>query len=148
MKLSDLTSAVKDTMGRLAQAGLLSLHIGGKPVPASRPKVSRWGTYYSPTYKRWMAESQEYIRYLDEAPTDKPLAVFIEVVCPAPKQSKFNTPMGDVDNFMKGPLDLLTKSGKTWGDDRQIVFVACSKRWAKDENDEIGFHIRWCEVKP
>ncbi len=50
-----------------------------------------------------------------------------------------------MDNFSKGPLDLLTKTESVWNDDRQIVFLATAKRFA-EEGEEPGFKIWWCEI--
>jgi Holliday junction resolvase RusA-like endonuclease len=132
-------------MGRLASAGLSYLHIGGKPVPAGRPRVSRWGTYYPKTYSRWLKESWKYAQTVKDVPTDRPVALLIEVVAEPLKASKFDTPMGDADNFAKGPMDLLTKTKAVWNDDRQVVFLTIVKRFA-EPGDKIGFHIWWCEI--
>ncbi len=126
-------------------AGLSSLWIGGKPVPAGRPRVTRWGTYYPPSYTKWIKESGHFISDLEAVPMDKPVALLVEVLAVRPKTTKFDTPQGDVDNFAKGPMDLLTKSHKAWLDDRQVVFLTVTKRWV-DAGEEPGFQLWWCEV--
>lgn len=146
MGITDLIAGVKSQMERLAQAGLLYLWIGGKPVPAGRPKVGRWGTYYPAPYTRWIKASKDYVDSLSGVPTDKPIAVLIDIICPPLKTSKNPAPMGDVDNFAKGPLDLLTKSQKAWLDDRQVMFLATAKRFAVGD-EEPGFSIWWCQLE-
>src|SRR5690606_13238815 len=106
MRISNLVEVVKDNMKRLATAGLFSLFIGGKPVPAGRPRVARWGVYYPKTYTKWMTDSWKYVSDLDSVPTGKNIALLVECVCPPLKTSKATAPMGDVDNFANGPMDL------------------------------------------
>lgn len=146
MGITDLIDGVKQQMEGLAKAGLFNLWIGGKPVPAGRPRVSKWGVYYAPAYTRWVKESWQYVSDLDTVPTDRPIAVLIEIICPAPKTTKSCAPMGDVDNFSKGPLDLLTKTERVWLDDRQVTFLATAKRWASG-TEEVGFKLWWCELE-
>ena len=141
-----LVAAVKEIMEGLAKAGLSYLHIGGKPVPAARPRVSKWGTYYPKTYSNWLKASWQYVQSLDHLPTGTPFALLIEVVAEPLKASKFTTPMGDVYNFSKGPLDLITKSKTVWNDDRQVVFMAVAKRFA-EKGDTLGFHIWWTPIE-
>lgn len=144
--ITNLLNGVRKELGRLAAAGLLSAWIGGKPVPAGRPRVAKWGVYYPAPYTRWMKESWQYVEKIDSLPTDRPIAVLIEIITPRPKTTVSCAPMGDLDNFAKGPLDLITKLGRVWKDDRQIVFLATAKRWA-NEGEEVGFKIQWCELK-
>lgn len=72
------------------------------PVPASRPRVGKFGTYYAKSYADWMKEA----------------AGFVKAAL-------------DVDNYAKGPLDVITKSGKVWGDDKQVVSLRVSKRYTE-----------------
>lgn len=143
--ISKLVTNVQKMMKGLAVAGLFSVWIGGKPVPAGRPRVSKWGTYYPKSYTRWMKESWQYVDAIEALPTDQPIAVLIETICPVPQKTEKTAPMGDVDNYSKGPLDLLTKTEKVWEDDRQIVFLAIAKRWA-DPGEEPGFKVWWCQI--
>ncbi len=102
------------------------------PVPASRPRVTRWGVYYTKTYETW--------RKLAEAATPPgslfldasiPLLVVVSSVVQKPKTGKLSRPKGDVDNYAKAPLDTITKSGGYWHDDDQLVHLLSSKRYAQ-----------------
>ena len=82
---------------------LASLTFPFDPVPASRPKVSRWGVYYGKTYKTWKEAAEKHLPAgdLDLSPTD-PVLVVIIAVCKRAKTSKAAFPKGDVDNLAKG----------------------------------------------
>ena len=98
---------------------LASLTFPFDPVPASRPKVSRWGVYYGKTYKTWKEAAEKHLPAgdLDLSPTD-PVLVVIIAVCKRAKTSKAAFPKGDVDNLAKGPMDVVTKATGYWADDK------------------------------
>jgi Holliday junction resolvase RusA-like endonuclease len=101
------------------------------PVAASRPRVTKWGTYFTGTYKDFRSEAKHVV--LDVVknwkPTDKQLKVWIEIAPTKPKTSKLMYPRPDVDNYIKSVFDLC--NGIIWDDDVQIVYVEASKAWAK-----------------
>lgn len=99
------------------------------PVPASRPRVTRWGVYYTKTYKAWMAAADASIPEANRT-LEGTLGVRIEFVCHRPKTTKRITPNGDLDNHMKSILDALTKKGY-WNDDMDIVEGLVTKRFAE-----------------
>lgn len=104
------------------------------PVPASRPRVTRWGTYHTKTYKTWLTAAAECLKNGPIAgqpvPDGVPLVVVAEFVCRKPRTTKLVTPKGDIDNYLKAPLDALTHAG-AWGDDKWITTVIASKRFAE-----------------
>lgn len=130
---------------------MLSLWIGGQPVPASRPRVSKFGVYYSKTYNRWLKESWQFVDAFDALPTDRPIIVMVEAIFQKAKTSKLDHPTPDVDNLVKGPLDQINKLNKAdptrgiWEDDKQVVFMVASKRFAEPGEDP-GFRIWYCEL--
>lgn len=65
-----------------------------------------------------------------DAPLDGDLKVRVEFVCPRPKTTSRSNPRGDIDNYLKAILDVLTKKGY-WHDDDQIVRCLASKRFAE-----------------
>jgi len=122
------------------------------PVPASRPRVTRWGTYYLKTYKSYREAADKAIPQSPFAPLEGNLKATIEFVCHRPKTTKRLSPRGDIDNHMKSILDAVvghkaTKKRKCGlkhyiEDDMQISEVIATKRFAtKDELPHTRIHI-------
>jgi len=132
-------------MGDRYAAGLTAFNLPVEPVPAARPRVGRFGTYYPKRYEHYRKAALERALEHDGIPTDKPLVLFVEVVATKPKTGKLTSPNGDVDNFHKGPLDALTKSEKFWKDDKQIVGLLSFKRYA-EPGEEAGTRLHWFEL--
>lgn len=116
---------------------LATLIIPLEPVPASRPRVTRWGTYYAKTYKNWMEAAAEVIPagvLTADKPTgmDKrtPLVVFVHSISTKARTSKLTYPRYDVDNAAKAVLDAITKAGGWWYDDDQVLQLVSTKRFA------------------
>lgn len=123
----------------------LDLWVPVAPVPAARPRVSKWGTYYPATYERFRKDCAEWFAG-QQGPgvvMTGPLSVSLECVCPRPAKPTNPYPKGDVDNLAKGPLDAITKTKKFWGDDKQIVGLSVTKRYAaKDEAPGYRINIK------
>jgi len=125
---------------------LASLIFPFDPVPASRPRVTKRTTYYGKTYKAWKQQAERWLSpgtlHLDIA---RSLWVEIEVIVRKPETTRLAYPKGDIDNYTKGPLDVITKVGGYWQDDRQVVGLISSKRFAdKDEHPKTEVHIYAC----
>lgn len=103
------------------------------PVPASRPKVSKFGTYYTATYAKYRKEAHTWASKRIWHPTSRRLIVSCEFVCLRPRTSKLDDPKGDVDNYVKAALDVLNE--RAWEDDKQIIWLLASKRFA-EPNEE------------
>ena len=84
-----------------------------KPVPASRPRVTRWGTYYLKTYKTYKDAAHEAIPVCTEETLDCELGVTIEFICYRPKTTTMVSPRGDIDNHMKAILDAVVGQAAT-----------------------------------
>ena len=116
------------------------------PVPASRPRVTRWGTYYGKTYKNYRELADKAIPQSDIT-LEGNLCAHIEFVCAKPKtvtdRVKRDNPRGDIDNHMKAVLDAITGTSKNpknyWNDDDQIVRVTAVKRYAKFDEEPYTF---------
>lgn len=109
------------------------MEISGQPVSAGRPRVTRWGVYYPKTYTSWMAEVDAGIekagyRVVQEEGLFK---VSIESVFKRPKKLTVPRPRQDLDNIIKGPLDMITKKQLLWVDDADLVELFTTKRYAE-----------------
>jgi Holliday junction resolvase RusA-like endonuclease len=125
-------SKVVSKVRKLLTAAALTFNLSVTPVPASRPRVGRFGVYYTATYARWMKAAKPLAEKHQGEPLTGPLMVMVEQICEKPKTSKREYPRGDVDNHAKGPLDILTKAAKFWQDDDQIVGLCVFKRFAEE----------------
>lgn len=111
-----------------------------QPVPASRPRVTRWGTYYAKTYTEWRKAAARLIEKAD-APLSGELEVHLLCIFRKPKTSKLAAPAPDVDNLAKAALDAVTSYGGHWHDDKQITRLTVEKRWATD-TEEPGSYLQ------
>ena len=112
-----------------ATSETLELFFALEPVPASRPRVAKFGTYYAGKYKEFLKEAPKFIPKGLE-PRSGAQQVVIRIVCTKPKTGKLAFPKGDVDNYAKGILDVMTKAG-VWQDDTQVIRLDVSKRYAR-----------------
>jgi len=111
------------------------------PVAASRPRVGKWGAYYTGTYKEFREKAAEIVWDTigkDFEAIDTELAVSIELYVKRPKSTERGWPKADIDNFAKAVLD--TMNGKIWKDDSQITSLHVSKQWA-DKGEEGYFTL-------
>ena len=116
-----------------------------EPKPAPRPRaavISGHAVIFNP--KEYKDHCEAIAKALPPAPTTPvmgELVMAIEFVCKPIGKSKFTTPAGDLDNFAKPLMDVLTKQG-WYGDDRQVVVLSLSKRFPDaDEQPHIRFQI-------
>jgi Holliday junction resolvase RusA-like endonuclease len=113
------------------------------PVPASRPRVSKWGTYYGKTYKLFRSQMRAWLeKHWTPRPFEierGPLVVTVFALVPKPKTTKRSWPKGDVDNYAKAVLDAL--NGWVWEDDDQILTLHVYKQWV--DRSRAGIRIHW-----
>ena len=110
------------------------------PVAASRPRVSKFGAYFTGPYKRFRSAAAIIINRIlgrNFTPMSGKLAVDIKCYVTRPKSTKLEYPRADVDNYSKAILDSL--NGKLWDDDSQIIALFISKQWASP--DEEGYFV-------
>lgn len=114
---------------------MLKITLSGNPVPAARPKVSRFGTYYPKTYRQFRTAMDLLLRtmFKKREPMAGPIEVNLAVHVKKPKTTKLAYPIGDVDNYAKAYLDAL--NGYAWHDDRQIIKATITKEFAPDDTD-------------
>ncbi|MCK5643597.1 MAG: RusA family crossover junction endodeoxyribonuclease [Gammaproteobacteria bacterium] len=102
-----------------------------QPVPASRPRVTRWGTHYGKTYKAFRLAFKNVLVHMRPKP---PRAGKLEVWCDFHVQkartSKLTIPRGDLDNYVKALWDGC--NNVVWLDDNQIVECHATKQFTKD----------------
>ena len=137
--ITDLIVLAKHLLWGRSQRGL-SLCIPGNPVAASRPRVSKWGTYYGKTYKKFREHAAQALADFKSTYGAAPLGVITRIVVMKPKTTKRSYPRGDIDNFEKAAWDAITNSPAFWDDDDQIVLSVTSKEYTQDES-AIGFHL-------
>lgn len=110
-------------------------------VPASRPRVSKYGTYYLPTYRTFKAQMSEIVSKNRDNFTrmEGPLRVIVWCAVKRPKTTKRSFPTGDVDNYAKAVLDSL--NGVLWEDDDQITELIVRKGYCADDKPFIYVEI-------
>lgn len=105
------------------------------PVAASRPRVTRWGTYYLGPYRHFKEEMALLINRTFPPEFEiisGPIKLNIVCYVTRPKTTKLDYPKPDVDNYAKAILDSL--NGYVWEDDSQVISLTISKRWANDKH--------------
>ena len=116
------------------------------PIAASRPRVSKWGAYYTGPYKKFKIDAVKAVADT-LGPEWTPIAgnlraeVFVNVT--KPKKTKLAYPKADIDNYLKAIFDCL--NGKLWVDDKQVVVVHATKAWT-DPGKEGFFLVRVEEI--
>jgi Holliday junction resolvase RusA-like endonuclease len=115
-------------------------------VPAARPRVGKFGTYYPKTYKTWMAAAEADLKKGKHPRIEEPCLAVIEQVLEKPKTTKRLIPRGDADNHAKGPLDVLQKKDiAALAEDDLVVGLTVVKRFA-EEGEEPHTRIDFCLI--
>lgn len=114
---------------------MIRIRLDVVPVPASRPRVSKWGTYYGKTYKAFRKAMAEALADWDEDPIAGPLTVNMVFHCKQPKKPTKLWPRGDIDNYVKALFDSF--NGVVWGDDDQVTNMMASKVYAEEPRIEV-----------
>ena len=122
------------------------------PVPASRPRVTRWGTFYGKKYKEFKREMGVMLIESDRPSLVNPvlwledlisadMTFFVPMARSWSKKKKslkneqFCDNNADLDNYEKAILDSL--NGVYFNDDRQIVQQKSQKIWAETGSIKI-----------
>ena len=122
----------------------IEIFLDNKPMSASRPRVSKWGAYYSKTYMNYRKEVADILNKLKKKyPIDEKslFSVDLEFICYKPKQpSNKDCPRYDIDNLIKAPLDSITHAKMIWKDDIQIIEISAIKRY-QEKGEDYGTKI-------
>ena len=115
------------------------------PVPASRPRVTRYGTYIAKTYAQYRKEICKQIDGLSIKKFTNPIYVETVFYMPIPKSfsikkrnllnGTFCDIGGDMDNLLKALWDSL--NGHAYTDDKQIVWSQEKKIYSFEPRIEI-----------
>ena len=126
------------------------------PVPAARPRVSRFSTYYPKKYTRFKKEMEALTSELNSTPCENLVCVSLKFKIKTPqswskkkrleRENTYCNNNSDIDNYVKAMLDSL--NGVYFIDDRQVVEVFASKKYSNEprilfkmmemNNDERG----------
>ncbi len=122
--------------------GWWEFYLPHPPVPAARPRVSKWGVYYPKTYRTWRLDTDASLARFERPVTTVrgPVYVTVYSVCKRPKKLTRELPRGDVDNYSKAVLDAVTRTGLVWKDDDQVKILLTGKRYA-EEGEEPHTYI-------
>jgi len=114
-----------------------------EPVPASRPRVTRWGAYYGKKYTKFKKDMEELVGGMEK--TEGLLKVDLVFWVPMAKSwskkkkaeydGQWCDSNSDIDNLQKAVLDSM--NGYAYDDDRQIVDIHAVKKWAVDGKIEV-----------
>lgn len=115
---------------------MLYLQLLQNPIPASRPRVSRWGgVHYGKRYTEYRKDAHATIEQaIGEAKAEGILPINSTIMIASlyeverPKTTKLEYPSPDLDNYTKALWDAL-QSHNVITDDKQIISSIETKRW-------------------
>jgi Holliday junction resolvase RusA-like endonuclease len=90
--------------------------------------VTKWGTYYSKTYKAWLQCAHHLIPVHTSEGIAFPVVANTVIAVPRARTSKLLVPVGDGDNYEKATFDMLQKKGYL-ADDKWITTGHWRKRF-------------------
>jgi Holliday junction resolvase RusA-like endonuclease len=116
------------------------------PVPAARPRVGRYGTFYPKAYNEYRTTAHEtLIKWKRKKLVAGPVTVVCEFVVKKPKKPSNTYPSkGDIDNYVKALLDACTKAQVFWKDDMQIIDLKATKRYCNEGEDPCTTMTVYC----
>ena len=117
------------------------------PIPASRPRVTRWATYYGKKYSKFKEEMEVLTKGTKFTPFGgnvyASLTFYIKIPKSWSKKKKeakngaYCDNNADIDNYCKAILDCL--NGIYYVDDKQIVMLKAVMFWSDNPKIECKF---------
>jgi Holliday junction resolvase RusA-like endonuclease len=111
-----------------------------EPVPASRPRVTRFGTYFPKRYANFRKDLGGILDGYSLTPSDGLLYVKLDFYVQIPKswsnkkkkesEGKFCWNNADIDNYVKAFLD--SAEGRYFKNDRQVVMIRARKFYSNE----------------
>lgn len=118
-----------------------------RPIPAPRPRVTKWGTYNDPKYTYYKKLIQQAMG--NKFYSDKPLTMSLVFSYTYPRSwakkrcvAQPHASRPDLDNLCKGIMDALNEV--CYKDDSQIVHLSASKIYS--DVDTIQITLREIEL--
>tara|TARA_R110000751_G_scaffold1063_1_gene4262 strand:- start:74 stop:499 length:426 start_codon:yes stop_codon:yes gene_type:complete len=119
---------------------IISHQFNINPVPAARPRVSRWSTYYPKKYTQFKKDMEALTSELNTTPCENLVCVSLEFMIKIPKswskkkrlasENTYCNNNADIDNYIKAILDSL--NGVFFIDDKQVVEVFAIKKYSNE----------------
>ena len=119
---------------------IISHQFNINPVPAARPRVSRWSTYYPKKYTQFKKDMEALTSELNTTPCENLVCVSLEFLIKIPKswskkkrlasENTYCNNNADIDNYIKAILDSL--NGVFFIDDKQVVEVFAIKKYSNE----------------
>lgn len=114
---------------------MINIWFEGKPVPASRPRVTRKGTYNEPKYTAYKKALGLVAKSKIKKPLENEVSIKIDFFYEIPKswtkkkktEAKWHKSKPDIDNLIKSVLDGL--NGIAYKDDGQVVQIMAKKQY-------------------
>ena len=117
------------------------------PVPAARPRVTRWSTFYPKKYTQFKEDMEMAVNDIQFVPLENNIYAKLDFFIQIPKswskkkkaskEGKFCDNNADIDNYCKAILDSL--NGVYYEDDRQIVMLRARMYWSNNPKIECEF---------
>ena len=115
------------------------------PVPAARPKVTRWSVFYGKKYTQYREDMNMATANICFTPFEGNLYAQIDFFIQIPKswskkkkiskQGTYCDNNADIDNYCKSILDSL--NGVYYKDDSQIVMIKARMFWSNTARTEV-----------
>lgn len=117
------------------------------PVPAARPRVTRWATFYPKKYTKFKKDMDMALNDVVFIPFETNIYAKLDFFIQIPKswskkkksskQGQFCDNNADIDNYCKAILDSLNEV--YYKDDRQIVMLKARMYWSETPRIDCEF---------